>query len=137
MGLDQYFYVDSSKEEYTEENFFDLKEDLGEEDIYLRKVNSIHGWVCLHGKEIIPGVGYVLTPTVFKSLVNLAKEVLRRKDLNFSKEILPTCSGFFFGSTEYNDWYYEDLADFIKDAENNIDLSETNTNEKIIYYASW
>jgi hypothetical protein len=32
------------------------------------------------------------------------------KDSTAAKELLPTQSGFFFGGTEYDEWYYEDLV---------------------------
>ena len=31
------------------------------------------------------------------------------KDPSLAKELLPTQGGFFFGSTDYNQWYYDDL----------------------------
>jgi hypothetical protein len=34
-------------------------------------------------------------------------------DTPFS-EILPTQSGFFFGSTDYDEWYVKDLEDTVK-----------------------
>ena len=31
------------------------------------------------------------------------------KDHSRAEELLPAQSGFFFGSTEYDEWYYQDL----------------------------
>ena len=51
-------------------------------------------------------------------------------------KILPTSDGFFFGSTEYNQWYYEDIKRTI--AEINKVLKETDfENEYLVYRASW
>jgi hypothetical protein len=38
----------------------------------------------------------------------------REGDEDFAKENLPTTSGFFFGSTEYDQWYWHDVKDCIK-----------------------
>ena len=32
------------------------------------------------------------------------------KDSSLAKELLPTAEGFFFGSTDYNEYYYQDLV---------------------------
>ena len=37
----------------------------------------------------------------------LCKQILDNRKL--ASELLPTASGFFFGSTEYDEWYYDDL----------------------------
>ena len=31
------------------------------------------------------------------------------KDTSICEELLPTCSGFFFGNTDYNEWYVQDI----------------------------
>jgi hypothetical protein len=33
------------------------------------------------------------------------------KDPTVASELLPTESGFFFGNTDYNEYYYRDLLD--------------------------
>ena len=51
-------------------------------------------------------------------------------------EILPTCSGFFFGSTEYDSYYLDD----IKYTKENIEeiIKTLNFDEYDLYYlASW
>ena len=48
-------------------------------------------------------------------LRDLCKEVVERKgDDDFIGENLPTSSGFFFGGTEYDEYYYEDCKETIK-----------------------
>ena len=52
-----------------------------------------------------------------------AEELLRRcsavlDDHSRAKELLPTQEGFFFGNTDYNDYYFEDVEsvrDYVKD----------------------
>ena len=36
------------------------------------------------------------------------------EDSSVAEELLPTTSGFFFGSTNYDQWYYADVEDTIK-----------------------
>ena len=53
-----------------------------------------------------------------------------------SKELLPTTSGFFFGSTDYDEYYYEDIeytANKIREI-----LETTDFETQMIYYiSSW
>lgn len=39
------------------------------------------------------------------------------KNPELAQELLPTTSGFFFGSTEYDEYYLEDLKSYIKQAD--------------------
>lgn len=51
-------------------------------------------------------------------------------------ELLPTSSGFFFGSTDYDQWYLEDIKHTI--AELNKVLKETDfEKEYLVYRSSW
>lgn len=36
------------------------------------------------------------------------------KDPTVAEHLLPTTDGFFFGSTDYDEWYYEDLVDTVR-----------------------
>jgi hypothetical protein len=42
----------------------------------------------------------------------LDKQLVKTDDL--AKEMLPTASGFFFGSTDFDEWYYKGLEDTIE-----------------------
>ena len=57
------------------------------------------------------------------------------KDPRIAKELLPTCDGFFFGSTDYDEWYVQDLEDTIKVLEEI--LSEDDDDYDYYYEASW
>lgn len=54
-----------------------------------------------------------------------------------AKELLPTESGFFFGSTDYGEWYMEDIDNTIKQLEKIIKDSETENMVDYYYQASW
>ena len=52
-----------------------------------------------------------------------------------AKRFLPTCSGFFYGGTEYDKWYLEQLIEtkeFLEKVINN-----DNLDKKFRYIASW
>lgn len=42
-----------------------------------------------------------------KDLLSRCNEVLN--DHSKASELLPTCAGFFFGSTDYDEWYFIDV----------------------------
>ena len=52
------------------------------------------------------------------------------------EEIMPTSSGFFFGSTEYDDWYYNTLENTIEMCQKVIDETNWET-EVVVYTESW
>jgi len=64
----------------------------------------------LESSELVEGVivnGYTIGDGG-KRIAN--KEVGRvMENVSVAKELLPTEEGFFFGSTDYNEWYYRDL----------------------------
>lgn len=48
-----------------------------------------------------------ISPSDIEGLINRCYLVLQ--DHSRAKELLPTIDGFFFGNTEYNDMYYQDV----------------------------
>lgn len=52
------------------------------------------------------------------------------------EQLLPTQSGFFFGGTEYDEWYYEDIRRTRDRLQAIIDLLEWNLYE-VYYGSSW
>lgn len=51
------------------------------------------------------------------------------------QELLPPQGGFFWGSTNIDSWYYEDVVRAIPDIQNALDL--TRQGERIYYYCWW
>lgn len=79
---------------------------------YWRKANQIHKWFVdnvQHGKDDC-GNYYVSNENLDK--LKLEAETALKSDN--PKEILPTQAGFFFGNTEYNEYYKQDLQDTIE-----------------------
>ena len=86
-----------------------------EEVGYWRKANHIHNWFVekvQEGRDECQE-SYVSLEQL-EELRDLCKVVVEKKDEEFNKENLPTTSGFFFGGTEYDEYYYSDCEDTIK-----------------------
>jgi hypothetical protein len=45
-------------------------------------------------------------------IIDRCEQVL--EDHSLAPELLPTQSGFFFGGTDYNDYYFEDVEDCLR-----------------------
>ena len=54
----------------------------------------------------------------------------------YAKEHMPTCSGFFFGSTDYDEGYIDDLIATVDQISKILETTDFNK-EQIFYYASW
>jgi hypothetical protein len=57
------------------------------------------------------------------------------EDIARAKKLLPTTSGFFFGSTDYDEWYFEDVKqvlDWVIGV-----LAELQDNEVVLMYCWW
>jgi len=75
---------------------------------YWRKANQVHKYFvdnCAEGKDECQDT-YVERKDL-EDLLNRCETVV--KDHSRAEELLPVQSGFFFGSTEYGEWYYQDL----------------------------
>jgi hypothetical protein len=94
MGLDMYLYAKTNNQQ----------QEIG----YWRKANAIHKWFV---DNIQGGIDdcepYVVTKDNLKPLFDLCNEVTA--NLEKANELLPTANGFYFGSTDYDEWYFEDL----------------------------
>jgi hypothetical protein len=153
MGLDQYLYAKkyTSDSTYfnTAETFTTLKETLGDDARYLvkdlpsisiemkvgqwRKANAIHAYFVdnCQGGEDDCRESYVDRDKLVE-LLDLCKQVLA--DHSKADELLSTQSGFFFGSTEYGEWYFQDLEDTVSVIENCLTMGD----EWSFYYqSSW
>jgi hypothetical protein len=75
---------------------------------YWRKANAIHKWFvdkCQGGVDECQET--YLSREQLQELVNVCKEVMANK--GSAAQLLPSASGFFFGGTDYDDWYFSDV----------------------------
>ena len=140
--------------------------------IYWRKANMIHNWFVENVQNGVDDCGsYRVSIEQLKSLRdicqyivdNLEKYEIEEIDwrgnpvkvteyspkneelIKWCEENLPTCSGFFFGSTDYDKWYFHDVVYTLEEIENVINrfensvigLTGDNENYGIFYHSSW
>lgn len=128
MGLDMFIFS-SDKKSVT---FDDMDTELKEE-IYWRKVNAVHNWFVENVQNNIDDCEiYPVSKDKFKELLNICEEILN--DYTKAEKLLPTRSGFFFGSTLYNDMYFDDLLYTRNKLE---ELLNKKDNKYYYYWSSW
>jgi hypothetical protein len=116
---------------------------------YWRKANQIHNWFMENcaprdydGDPVDDCRPIEVSVEQLEDLLKLCKRVLA--DHSLASTLLPTKSGFFFGTTEYDEYYFKDLEDTIEIIEpviefmHNIkDKCKSNDWYDVVYTASW
>ena len=106
-----------------------------EEEIYWRKVNAVHKFFTHdwkeRGFEDDNCTEFPVTRDDLIDLVQRCEAVLNNHDE--ADKILPTTSGFFFGSTDYDEWYFENIKS-TRDEVNRL-LNDTTDEDEFFYYA--
>lgn len=150
MGLDQYMYITKEylndmyyevlgepiRDENGEIQFYDEKPVL-DEIAYFRKSNWLHGYMdrlCQFktGRDIGNCEYFIFDQEDLIYLLKKCREVIECDSVAIAEELLPPQPGFFFGPTTIDDWYFEDIQDFIDKMEE----YEENDNQ-YAYYAWW
>ena len=148
MGLDMYLSADLYVSQYKEKDknlsskiveiLNDVPEGIGIDGVsvrvgYWRKANAIHKWFV---DNVQYGVDQCQRSYVSRDkLVELLETCEKVKnDHGLAPDLLPTSSGFFFGSTDYDDQYFSDIDDTIDIIKKALELPEYYTLE---YQASW
>lgn len=134
--------------------------------IYWRKANSIHQWFVDNIQDGVDDCGkYYFSEKKMRELLNVVNEVLEKSVLGdglvhvgtqyeqgkvfelmekgqyvvnpqVAQELLPTTKGFYFGSTDYDNYYIDDLI-HTKTGLEKI-LNDPNVDEYEYYYqSSW
>jgi hypothetical protein len=97
------------------------KTEIGVEELifdaaYWRKANQIHAWFVKNVQDNEDDCKeYYVDREKLRELIHTCQIVLN--DRSRTPDLLPSQSGFFFGSTEYNEWYFEDLEYTVKQLE--------------------
>jgi len=84
------------------------------EAMYWRKANAIHRWFVenAQGGEDNCERYYVSREQLLK-LRDLCANLCTQKVEALAEDSLPTTDGFFFGSTEYDEWYWNDIENTV------------------------
>lgn len=104
---------------------------------YWRKANQIHAWFVKNVQDGVDECQHadVSREQILKLLEDVNK-VLANHEL--AEEILPAQSGFFFGSTEYDEYYFSDLEDTKTQLQAVIDSPIwKNDSWDFTYHSSW
>ena len=129
MGLDQYLYAKRfasgspyggaedrelfasimelvKVDEYVDVDFPSAH--IGVKVAYWRKANAIHSWFVQNCQEGEDNCQTVYVPREqLAELRDVCRKVLA--DPSLASELLPTADGFFFGGTDYDEWYLNSL----------------------------
>lgn len=159
MGLDQYLYRETYVKRWShvnEDKLFTVNVSKGgqpykyfnpekvayvkEEVMYWRKANQIHKWFVDNVQKGVDDCEtYYVHYNQLKELVEICETVLADRDK--ASELLPAQSGFFFGSTEYNEDYFWDLEQTVEKLKPLIEEAEQAESERVwfdLYYrSSW
>lgn len=78
---------------------------------YWRKANAVHDWFVQNVQDGEDDCKeYYVSAEKLQELVDVCKDVLAHQDdHSYIEEVLPPTSGFFFGSTEIDEWYFQDI----------------------------
>lgn len=156
MGLDMYLQVGRYVANYdfysAEERkiYADVMEAVGKDRflqydesfyikftaMYWRKANAIHKWFVDNVQDGNDNCGrYAVYREHLTDLRNLCLKV--QDNPKQASELLPTFDGFFFGSTDYNDYYY----DILKETSDRLTelLTKTDNRDDVFFYyhSSW
>ncbi len=83
-----------------------------EEAGYWRKANQIHRWFVENVQHGEDNCGeYYVGSEKLAELLELCQKV--KADNSLAEELLPSASGFFFGGTDYDEWYFNDIENTI------------------------
>lgn len=128
MGLDMYLYLEKDEflsrwdETYEDhkDTFYpavlqDFAKDIQVHNFmqkttkyqvgYWRKENAIHNWFVQHCTDGVDNCREVYVSTEdIEDLLSTCETVLN--DPSCAQAVLPTKSGFFFGSYDYDEWYF-------------------------------
>lgn len=149
------FHIEVKEINYSYDSFF-------KEVMYWRKANHIHNWFVENVQNGNDDCNYYevkdydiedllnTCEKVYESLKDketitktekygneiCSKQIYTENDSKLARELLPTVEGFFFGETDYDEYYFEVLGETIeklKDILKNFDFD----NNYLIYSSSW
>lgn len=159
MGLDMYLI---KRKKDSKNNIWNSNTEL----MYWRKANQIHKWFVDNVQDGVDDCGYYeVTKEKITELYEICKEVLVKTELadgtiisgyqfkngikepieeegkvivnpEVAEELLPTTSGFFFGSTDYDEYYFRDVEETKDKLEEILDTFDFE-NDYIEYTSSW
>lgn len=148
MGLDQYLSARQYLSEYDDNGKRiqqAIRDNVPEvadmtptyitcEAMYWRKANAIHRWFVDNVQNGQDDCGrYYVDRSSLQELLDTINQVIA--DPEQASYLLPTQSGFFFGGTEYDEWYFKQL-NYTRDRLTEL-LDPKYDNWEFEYHSSW
>ena len=148
MGLDMYLTAKRYLSKYNPEDakvrelvsaidfgFSGEVEQVSFEAMYWRKANAIHRWFVSKVQEGVDNCAeYNVDADDLAELRDICKQIL--VDPSKADQLLPPQSGFFFGSTEVDEWYLEQLKYTVDRLDVLLDLPQVKERKINFYYSS-
>jgi len=144
MGLDMYLTAKRFVRDWDEQDN-ELNESIKKLDLpyrvqllemeamYWRKANAIHKWFVDNVQNGVDNCAeYFVDRTKLEKLLEICKAVKSAPET--APVLLPTTSGFFFGDTQYDDWYWGDIDSTIDALEKAL---QQNDRTEFFYSSSW
>ena len=122
----------------------DKIEEVSVEVAYWRKANQIHRWFVQNVQKGNDDCGhYWVSRKTLEELLSVVNSVLdsfaassvKKLDVAVAKDKLPSQEGFFFGSTDYDEGYLDDLK-YTKEILTQA-LSAEDIDGEFYYHSSW
>lgn len=103
---------------------------------YFRKVNFLVRYFTDLGFDVENQTPFYITKEQVIELRNRCQMVL--DDHSQAEDLLPTMSGFFFGSTDYNGYYFKDVEQVLKYCEETLlPMFDELDDRESIYFSTW
>jgi hypothetical protein len=158
MGLDMYFYLEKYEAQlrfsdnsnvllHYDEDLKELENDIFTRNFksietkyqvgYFRKFNALHSYIVnkyANGEDDCKPI--FLDKEDIEEIIETLKSITKDN----AKKVLPTQSGFFFGSQEYDEWYFKDIEyaiDMLEKMLKVLKKSNSKTSWSAYYQASW
>ncbi len=129
MGLDIYIRKGTKTSTTHETDLWDETEEFA----YWRKFDALHKWFV---ENVCEGNDDCEYWNIEREKLEEFLSILKSLTPENCDELLPTQSGFFFGSADHDEWYWNDVNKTIPIIETI--LNETDfENETLWYTASW
>jgi hypothetical protein len=151
MGLDMYLTAKRHISQYQEEDkalgtelmrhFPELAADQSVQEVtvrvgYWRKANHIHKWFVDNVQDGEDNcAGYYVSREALDELRRRCQQVLDFRHL--AVENLPTAGGFFFGNTDYDEYYFLSVEQTLKIIDAALLLLDADKGWDIEYQSSW
>lgn len=111
-----------------------------EGNYYFRKCNQLNAFFEKY-VEVENCEPVVIPKNAFTEGIDTIELILAQDNpddkLRLAETLFPTQAGFFFGSTLYGEWYFEDLAHLLKVFKEIVQMFEEKEDLCAIYVADW